>query len=315
MNSTLAGAAAAEAPRPVAPSDRIGSGNTLLMLVRRELWEHRALWIAPLVVAALMVFGAIVASVKYHLTRADMSRDDGPQGMTMFAVMQGAVSMPLSVVMLIVLVFYLLDCLYAERKDRSILFWKSLPVSDDLTVLSKLLVALVAVPLGVFALGLLLSLVFTGIWEVDAALGRVPAIPGWGMLAWLKAEIALLLCLMVGVLWYAPFAAYLLVVSAWARRNPFLWAVLPPVLAQIVEHVAFGTHFVGNFLRYRMFGIWGTLFSHMHVGRGRAFALSSALSQLKLQAALTDIDLWLGLAVAAALVFAAIRLRRYRDET
>jgi len=133
MNSTLAGAAAAEAPRPVAPSDRIGSGNTLLMLVRRELWEHRALWIAPLVVAALMVFGAIVASVKYHLTHADMSRDDGPQGMTMFAVMQGAVSMPLSVVMLIVLVFYLLDCLYAERKDRSILFWKSLPVSDDLT--------------------------------------------------------------------------------------------------------------------------------------------------------------------------------------
>ncbi|HEY0766681.1 MAG TPA: hypothetical protein VGD47_01880 [Steroidobacteraceae bacterium] len=315
MNSTFAAAAAEDAPRQAAPSARIGTANTLLMLVRRELWEHRALWVAPLVVAALMVLGAIVASLKFHLTHSDMSRDEGPEGMAMFAVMQSAVSMPLSLVTLIVVGFYLLDCLYTERKDRSILFWKSLPVSDDLTVLSKLLVALVVVPVGVFALGLLLSLLFVGIWQVDAALGRVPAIPGWDMLGWLKAEIALLLCLMLGVLWYAPFAAYLLVVSAWARRNPFLWSTLPPLLAPIIERVSFGTHFLGDFLRYRMFGIWGTLFSHMHIGRGRASALSSGFSQLNVRAAISDIDLWLGLAVTAALVFAAIRIRRYRDDS
>jgi ABC-2 type transport system permease protein len=150
---------------------------------------------------------------------------------------------------------------------------------------------------------------------VNAAFGRVPAIPGWDTLAWLRAEIALLLCFIVGVLWYAPFAAYLLVVSAWARRSPFLWAILPPVLAQIVEYVAFGTHLLRDFLRYRLFGIWGTLFAHMPVGRGRALALSTALGQLNLRAALTDIDLWLGLAVAAALMFAAIRIRRYSDDT
>jgi len=152
MNSNLADAAG-EGPRQAAPAARTGTAGTLLVLIRRELWEHRALWIAPLVVAALMVCGAVVASLKYHLTHGDMSGEDRPGGMAMFAVMQGAASMPLSVVSLIVVGFYLLDCLYAERKDRSILFWKSLPVSDDKTVVSKLLVALLVVPLGVLRSG------------------------------------------------------------------------------------------------------------------------------------------------------------------
>jgi ABC-2 type transport system permease protein len=314
MNSTFA-EAAGDAPRQAAPSARIRTGQTLLMLVRRELWEHRALWIAPLAVAALMILGALIAGLKIHLTHSDMSARDAPDSMVMFAVMQSAVSTPLSLVMLIVVSFYLLDCLYAERKDRSILFWKSLPVSDDLTVVSKLLVALVVVPLFVFALGLLLSLAFVGIWEVNAAFGRVPAIPGWDTLEWLRAEMALLVCLILGVLWYAPIAAYLLLVSAWARRSPFLWSALPPVVAPILEYVAFGTHFLRDFLRYRMFGIWGTLFSHMHMGRGRAAALSSGLSQLDVRGAFTNIDLWLGLLVTAGLVFATIRFRRYRDDS
>src|SRR5437763_11846276 len=75
--------------------------------------------------------------------------------------------------------------------------------------MSKLQFALLLLPLVVFAHVLLLSLLFTGIWEVNAAFGRVPPIPGWDMLGWLKAEIALFACLIVGVLWFAPFAAYL----------------------------------------------------------------------------------------------------------
>jgi ABC-2 type transport system permease protein len=314
MNSHFADAVAGEAAREFTPGGRIGAGSTLAMLVRREFWEHRALWIAPLVVAALMVVSAFVASVKYSLTHADMHHD-GSEGMTMFSVMQSAVSMPLSLVTLIVLSFYLLDCLYAERKDRSILFWKSLPVSDNLTVLSKLLVALLVVPLGVFALGLLVSLSFVGIWELNAAFGRLPSIPGWDTLAWLKGEMALLACLMVGVLWYAPFAAYLLLVSAWARRSPFLWATVPVVLAPLLERMAFGTTYLWKLLAYRTYGIWQTLFPYPHLGRGRADALASVFGQLRFGAAFSDVDLWLGLAVTAALVFAAIRLRRYRDDT
>ena len=162
MSSSVADAAPERAPSGAPPAPRALS-RTLLSLVRREFWEHRALWVAPAVVAALMVLGALFASVKYRAPHADLSGDQGPwNGMTLFAVMQGFVSSPLSLVTSIVLLFYLLDCLYAERKDRSILFFKSLPVSDGLTVLSKLLVALVIAPLGVYALGLLASLALTG---------------------------------------------------------------------------------------------------------------------------------------------------------
>ena len=314
MSSTVAEAAGDRVPG-AAPPVLKALGRTLLSLVRREFWEHRALWVAPSAVAGLMLLAALVASVKYRLTDADLSGEESPGSMTMFAVMQGFVSTPLSAVTLIVLVFYLLDCLYAERKDRSILFWKSLPVSDGLTVLSKLLVALGLVPLGVFVLGLLVSLACTGIWQLNAALGRLPGIPGWDLVGWLKAELALLLCFFIGALWYAPCAAYLLVVSTWARRTPFLWLLLPPVAAQILERIAFGTHYLASFIGYRLFGIWPMVFSHMHLGHGRAFALGSALDQLDLGAALGNIDLWLGLGAAAGLTFAAIRIRRYRDDT
>jgi ABC-2 type transport system permease protein len=314
MSTSFADSAGERAGNPAPPAAK-PLAVTFQTLVRREFWEHRALWIAPAVVSALMILGALFASVKYRLTARGGMPDEGADGMTMFAVMQGSVSMPIVLVMSIVLVFYLLDCLYAERRDRSILFWKSLPVSDGLTVLSKLAVATIIVPLGVFVLGLALSLVFTGIWQVSAALGRLPAIPGWDMGGWLKAELALLACFAVGTLWYAPLAAYLLVVSAWARRSPFLWLLLPPVAAQIVEKVAFDTHYVGSFLGYRLIGIWPVLFAHGHSGHGRSFALSSALNQLKLGAALSNIDLWLGLLAAAGLVFAAIRIRRYRDDS
>ena len=315
MSSTMADAAGDRAPE-APPSAARGLARTLLTLVRREFWEHRALWVAPSVVAGLMILGALIASVKYHAPNAEFEVPDaGRAGMTMYAVMQGAVSMPLSVVTVIVVIFYLLDCLYAERRDRSILFWKSLPVSDGLTVLSKLLVALLLVPLGVFALGLVLSLVFTGLWEVNSALGRLPGIPGWDMGGWLQGELALLLCFLVGMLWYAPLAAYLLVISAFARRAALLWLLLPPTAGQLLEQLTFHTHYLANFIGYRVLGIWPRLFSHMHIGHGRAFALASALDQLNLGAVLTDVDLWLGLAAAVGLTFAAIRIRRYRDDT
>jgi ABC-2 type transport system permease protein len=313
MNSTLADTAP-DGPRSDAAPAAKEPGAVLLTLVRREFWEHRALWLAPLCVVALLALCAAIGRIHIDVDEApDLSSES--QRVAIFSIIQLVLAAPLYIVIMFVGSYYLLDCLYAERKDRSILFWKSLPVSDGLTVLSKLLVALLLVPLGVFALGLVLSLALTGLWQVNAFLGRLPAIPGWDMAGWLQTELALLLCFLVGALWYAPCAAYLLLVSAWARRNPFLWLTLPPVAAQILERVAFGTHYVGGFIGYRLFGIWPKLFGHMHFGRGRAHLLGSALAQLDLGGALADLDLWLGLAAAAGLTFAAIRIRRYRDDT
>jgi ABC-2 type transport system permease protein len=242
----------------------------------------------------------------------------GQTKVALFTIVQWALSMPGFVAVLFVLFFYALDCLYAERKDRSILFWKSLPVSDGLTVWAKLLVALVVVPFGVFALALLAHLVYTGILGARVALGSLPPILTWNSYEWLRTEAVMFLMTLFGVLWYAPIAAYLLLVSAWARRAPMLWATLPFVLAPLLEWVAFGTRHVLDFIDYRAFGIWGILgIDHLNLisKHGPQHPVGTALEVLDFRGALTAVDLWLGLVVAVALVYAAIRIRRYRDDT
>ena len=165
---------------------------------------------------------------------------------------------PLYLIMLLVLTFYLLDCLYAERKDRSILFWKSLPVSDGLTVLSKFLVAVVVVPLGVLVLAAACHVLLFLVWQLGVATGRLPDVLTWSTVLWFKVEAAMLASLVLGALWYAPVAAAFLVVSAWARRSPIMWVTLAPIVAMVVEW-KIGTHYVAHFLYYRTFGIWEVL--------------------------------------------------------
>jgi ABC-2 type transport system permease protein len=225
---------------------------------------------------------------------------------------------PLYIVIAFVGSFYLLDCLYAERKDRSILFWKSLPVSDGLTVCSKLLVGLVVAPLGVFALALLAHLVFSAILGARVALGSLPPVITWNSYEWLRTEALLLLATLFAVLWYAPIAGYLLLVSAWARRAPTLWATLPFVLGPVLEWVAFGTRYLLSFINYRLGGIWGILgVERLKIisKHGPELSVGTALEVFDFRGALTSIDLWLGLAATAAFVYAATRIRRYRDDT
>jgi ABC-2 type transport system permease protein len=129
--------------------------------------------------------------------------------------------------------------------------------------------------------------------------------------------MVMLLITVAAVLWYAPLAGYLLLVSAAARRAPILWATLPFVLGPVLEWVAFGTRHLLDFINYRINGIWWVLGVHnTHIiSKHEVRAVGTALEVLNFRGLLTSIDLWLGLAVAAALVYAAIRLRRYRDDT
>ena len=320
MNSTLADAAG-EGARSAAPPAHRPAGRTLLTLLRREFWEHRALWIAPLVVAALL---ALLSALGRHASVDMDGRLPGFNGVltqqnkvALFTIVQWGLSVPLYIVMLLCVSWYLCDCLYAERRDRSILFWKSLPVSDELTVLSKLLTALVAAPLVVFALALLAHLVFFAIFKVRVGMGNLPAVLTWNTYEWFRTEVTMLVMLLISALWYAPIAAALLVLSV-ATRRPLLWATLVPVVAPILEQVALGTHYLRDFIAYRAFGIWGTLaLPHQSVvSRHHGLhPVGSLLEDLNFRGAFTDMDLWLGLAAAAALTYAAVRLRRYRDDT
>jgi len=315
MNSTFAEAPGG-ASTAAAPPAATGLGVTLLTLVRRELWEHRALWIAPLCLTALL---AVVATIgQIHIDLHDVARiGSEQQKVALFTIIQWVLAMPLYVLAIFLGGFYLLDCLYAERKDRSILFWKSLPVSDGLTVASKLLVALVVLPFGVFALALVAHLLFTAILGVRVALGNLPAVFTWNTYEWLRTELVMLLATVLAVLWYAPIAAYMLLVSAWARRSPIAWATLPVVLGPLLEWVAFGTRYLMSFFHYRTNGIWEILgVAHAHIiTKDALHPIGTALEVLNFRGAFATVDLWLGVAVAVAMAFAATRIRRYRDET
>jgi ABC-2 type transport system permease protein len=294
--------------------------KTMQVLIRREFWEHRSLWITPLIVAGLLVLAAFpihIGNVDLGAHAEDFAR---PQNrLSLFTLMVWGQTLPQYLIMTIVVSFYLMDCLYLERKDRSILFWKSLPVSDATTVISKLLTGLVVVPLGVYLTAMVAGVLFQTIWAIRVAFGSLPNVAvAWDTVAWLKVQALMLYGVIVCMLWFAPLAASLLLVSAWARKNVFLWTTLPPLIAIIIERVAFGTRYTVHLLEYRTWGIWDALGVGVETpedSHGRIVSLAALFDNVSMGKAFLNIDLWLGLAVAAAFVFAAVRIRRYRDDT
>jgi ABC-2 type transport system permease protein len=119
--------------------------------VRRELWENRSIYIAPLVAAAVVLFGFLISTITLpHRMRAVLALDPAQQR-AVFARPYDFAAFLMILIAFIVGVFYCLDALHGERRDRSILFWKSLPVSDLTTVLSKASIPLVVLPLLTFA--------------------------------------------------------------------------------------------------------------------------------------------------------------------
>jgi ABC-2 type transport system permease protein len=292
-----------------AEGNDMNKNNKYLTLVRREFWEHRGLWMAPVVAAGLMlaaaIFGAMNIQTGKGMSFGGPAADGAGAQLGAFSLI--GVSTSIGLFAAIVSVFYLVDCLFAERKDRSILFWKSLPTSDADTVLTKLGVALVVMPLLVMALALVLQPLLTGI----AAL-RIEALrPQLGqlMLGGLIAVPNLLGLWIIAMLWYAPAATYLMLASVLARRTPIVYAVIPPVALGVAESVLFGTRHVFRFVGERLLP-WprqGSIFAQVEGGIPH---LSGDWWKM-----FGEPGLWLGVIAAGALTFAVIRLRRYRDDT
>jgi ABC-2 type transport system permease protein len=296
------------------------------ILIRRELWEHRALWIAPLAVSGVIVLASL------FFGHTNVSYDNTAPSGDVFERLLIGLSVPLYVTAGILGVTYFLDCLYADRRDRSVLFWKSLPVSDTTTVLVKFTVGLVLLPLATYLLAAVTGLLVEVILQVRSTLSVTQAAPPpWVLLEWLRMQVVLLYALVAGLLWYAPYAAYLMLVSAWARRSVYAWAFIPPVLIALLEHLLLGTNFFGGVVT-RGFGeimrlafnlgheiniSLGSVFSQgQHTGPGGPGAARAALDHPPDPSVLLhSVPLWLGLLGAALMLWVAIRLRRYRDES
>lgn len=283
----------------------INTTRPFLTLVRRELWEHGSLIWAPLAMALMIIVVSLVSGMVKGSIDIDLGEDrplpelfgDAEKQRGIFTLVMAGLVLPQLLVAFVVVFFYLLDSLFTERRDRSILFWKSLPVSDAKTVLSKLFVALVAVPLWSWALSLVVGLVVFGV--VAAQVSGTPAagLGTWHGGTWLTVQAAMLGKMVIAALWYLPVAGWLLLVSVLAKRAPFLWATLPFLVLSLAERIALGSNVVGALVAQRLFGFSEEV---------------SLMSEFPL---LASPGLWIGVAVGAALVYAAIRVRRRSDDS
>jgi ABC-2 type transport system permease protein len=205
--------------------------------------------------------------------------------------------------------FYCLDALHGERRDRSILLWKSLPVSDRITVLSKANIPLVILPLDIFAIIFAAQMVML-MSSTIVLLGSGPSLATlWTHVKFFQSAIALFYALIAIALWHAPIYGWLLLISAWARRATFLWAVLPFLAIAMLEKMAFNSSHFGSLLQYRLIGWLTQAFVPMPHGTVPLDPLAALTPGRFLSAP----GLWTGLVFAAIFLAAAVLLRRNRE--
>ena len=285
----------------------ISSRRNFYWSIRRELWEHRSIYLAPSIVAALTLIGFMIGS-GYQVARIRSAQSLGP------VELQVAIDRPYGLAALflmgigfLVSIFYCVEALHGERRDRSILFWKSLPVSDFTVVLSKMMIPLVVVPLITVALTivtqLLMLLINIAILQIN---GVSPSIL-WTDLSLVEMWFMMVYHMLVlHGLWFAPAYSWMLLASAWARRAPFLWAVLPPIAVGVIEKIAFNTTYFPHWMQSRFGGAPG---SDAYPGSEHAM---HEWANLNIGQSLLNPGLWSGLVVAALFLFAAARIRRSR---
>ena len=276
--------------------------------VRRELWENRSIYIAPFIVAAVELFGFLISSIGLPERRRAVLLFEPAKARAAIEVPYDVAAIMLILTAFVVGLFYCLDALYGERRERSILFWKSLPVSDRTTVLSKTSVPLVVLPLVTFVtivITQLLMLLWTSVLLVTH--GMSPA-STWTYLPLFQQCLVLLYGLTAIATWHAPIYGWALLVSGWARRATFLWAVLPVIAIAVFEKITFDTSHFAALVKDRLLGFAPNAFDF----HGRLHPTIDSLAQLTPGRYLSTPGLWLGLVFAVICIAAAIRLRRYR---
>lgn len=330
--------------------------GTLRWLLKREYWENRggflyAPLIAGLISLVMSTIGIAFGLFALHraardgglhidgedvningldlalLTRDISAKDltDLGNGLDLTLVLSSAWPF---LVLAFVVFFYCLGALYDDRRDRSILFWKSLPLSDTQTVLSKVISALIVAPLIAVIAGIITMFGFMLVISIVALMhGGSPMTLIWGPASPLTLAAGHLAWIPVYALWALPTAGWLLLCSAWAKSKPFLWAVMLPLFAGVIVSTTkvmpliglttgwFWQNIVGRLL---LGGVPGTdLVYRLSAEEGSRRDLESVVSLMSPASQLKSLampELWIGAAVGAMFIFLAIRLRKRAGE-
>ena len=300
-----------------------------IALLKREIWEHRSIWVTPAAIASIVTLGVLAGLVfasgyAEQLNVAIFGAQNLAGDSERKAVLTGfflGTSWIFLIALAVLTVFYSLDSLYAERKDKSILFWRSLPVTDAETVISKLLTAVIVIPvvtvLGIYATHLI-NLIVTSIWI--SMKGADAGMLIWGSVAIFDNWAAALIVVLASGIWMSPFIGWFLLVSAYTKRSPLLMAFMPLILIGLLEGIILRTHVFADNVLSRGDGL--PIFRNMDIERffdeeewRLAEGATSLLQHLDIVRFLTSPAMWAGLVVCGLLCTGAIYVRRYRDES
>lgn len=325
-------------------------------LLRREYWEERgAFLITPVVIGTLLVVLSLLGLATAAITVDRVNGEEfvlariveGVQGQSaaQLQVFWNTAMLGLSglfsVVLFFVVFFYLLGSLYDDRKDRSILFWKSLPISDLQTVLSKLVAAAFIAPALMIAVLMATHLVFALIISALMLSGDLnPFTYLWGPAQPLKMWTLLITAYLVQALWMLPVWGWLLLCSAWAKSKPFLWAVVPPFVIAVAQswinaatylRWIWTDHSILLLLAERLLGgvVPLSVGSNIDVGdqgpqvrvgglraeNGEIVEQYADLTFAMLAQRMGEPEMWLGVIVGVVFIGLAVLARRFRNET
>jgi len=291
---------------PALRTSAVRAARPFYWSVRRELWENRSIYIAPLVVAAVFLFGFLLSTF-FRLPaniRGLAVMDPAKQRVEILTPYDFAAGV-LMLTQMLVCLFYSLDALHGERRDRSILFWKSLPVSDTTTVLSKAAIPVIIVPL---LAGVVTVMVYVAMFLLSSAVvagNGLSVAPMWAQLPLLQLSFGVLFHLVVvHGLWHAPFYGWFMLVSGWARRAVILWASLPWLALIALEKIVFNSSHIAGLLLDRLGG------GNMSMATG-SMALDLGAHSGWVRTVIGP-GLWLGLLVTTGFLLLAMWLRRYR---
>jgi ABC-2 type transport system permease protein len=276
--------------------------------VRRELWENRSIYLAPIGVAAVFLVGFVITMFRLPAKVRGLSTLDAAHYHNAIAMPYDLAAGMMMLTTILVSVFYCVDALHGERRDRSILFWKSLPVSDRTTVLAKASIPLVVIPLLTFAIAVGMQLIMMLLSSAVLMASGVGIGTLWAQLPFVQMSLLLLYHLLTAhTLWPAPVYCWLLLVSGWARRAVFLWAALPLVAIAGLEAIAFRTSHFAAMVATRLIGGAG----NTTMEQPNMFP-TNPMTHITPFRFLGSPSLLIGLIVAALFLAAAVRIRRYR---
>jgi ABC-2 type transport system permease protein len=276
--------------------------------VRRELWENRYVYMAPLAVATVFLFGHLIGMIHLPAQMRQLSGVDPEHYREAILRPYDIAAAFMMGTYILVTLFYCSDALHSERRDRGIMFWKSLPVSDLTTMLAKASIPFIILPLLTFAITLVLQFLILLLSSAVLLASGLSVASLWTHLPVLQMSLLLLYHIMTAhALWPAPVYCWLLLVSGWARRAPFLWAALPVLAIAGVEKIAFNTEHFVTLVGYRLMGnAEPTSFSPPNIFP------TDPMTHITPAPFLLSPALWIGLVVAVAFLAAAVRLRRHQ---